>query len=125
MKTLEYYLKLNYKMEIIPDVDEGGFVVSFPELPGCFSSGETVEKAIANANDAKKSWLQAAIEDEIDINLPNNLANYSGRFELILPRSLHRSLAEHSKKEGLSMNQYCLYLLTKGDAALTHNFSLI
>ncbi|WP_261797457.1 type II toxin-antitoxin system HicB family antitoxin [Dielma fastidiosa] len=36
-----------------------------------------------------------------------------------IPRSLHKSLAEHSKKEGISMNQYCLYLLTKNDAFFT------
>jgi len=33
-----------------------------------------------------------------------------------LPRSLHRLLAEHSKREGISMNQYCVYLLSRNDA---------
>jgi predicted HicB family RNase H-like nuclease len=44
------------------------------------------------------------------------LEDYSGQFKLRTPRSLHRSLAEHSKKEGISMNQYCVYLLSKNDA---------
>ena len=39
MKSIEEYMSLPYKMEIEPDSDEGGFVVSFPELPGCISSG--------------------------------------------------------------------------------------
>ena len=34
MKTLNDYMKMNYRMEIVEDADEGGFVVSFPELPG-------------------------------------------------------------------------------------------
>ena len=42
-------------MEIIEDTDEGGFVVYFPELPGCITCGETVESALANALDAKKA----------------------------------------------------------------------
>ncbi|MCI5588370.1 MAG: type II toxin-antitoxin system HicB family antitoxin, partial [Lachnospiraceae bacterium] len=42
--------------------------------------------------------------------------DYSGQFKLRIPRSLHRSLVEHSKKEGISMNQYCVYLLSKNDA---------
>ena len=42
--------------------------------------------------------------------------DYSGQFKLRIPKSLHKSLAEHSKAEGISMNQYCLYLLTKNDA---------
>ena len=35
MKTLNDYFTMNYRMEIVEDKDEGGFVVSFPELPGC------------------------------------------------------------------------------------------
>ena len=89
MKTLNDYFAMNYRMEIVEDKDEGGFVVSFPELPGCITCGETVESAVANALDAKK---------------------------LRIPRSLHRSLAEHSKREGISMNQYCVYLLSRNDA---------
>lgn len=54
MKTLNDYMKMNYRMEIVEDADEGGFVVSFPELPGCLTCGETVETAIKNAVDAKK-----------------------------------------------------------------------
>ncbi len=117
MKTQNDYLKMNYRMEIIEDKDEGGFVVSFPELPGCITSGETIESAIKNALDAKKAWLEAAIEDGIEIHEPDSLEDYSGQFKLRIPRSLHRSLAEHSKREGISMNQYCVYLLSKNDAA--------
>ena len=29
--------------------------------------------------------------------------------KLRIPKSLHKSLSEHSKAEGISMNQYCLY----------------
>ena len=116
MKTLNDYMKMNYRMEIVEDADEGGFVVSFPELPGCLTCGETVETAIKNAVDAKKVWCEAAIEEEIEIHEPDSLEEYSGQFKLRMPRSLHRSLVEHSKREGISMNQYCVYLLSKNDA---------
>ncbi len=42
--------------------------------------------------------------------------DYSGQFKLRIPRSLHRSLAEHSQRQGISMNQYCVYLLSRNDA---------
>ncbi|MCI5603272.1 MAG: type II toxin-antitoxin system HicB family antitoxin [Lachnospiraceae bacterium] len=116
MKTLNDYMEMNYKIEIVEDKDEGGFVVSFPELPGCITCGESIETAIANAMDAKKEWLKAAIEDGIEIHEPDSLEEYSGQFKLRIPRSLHRSLAEHSRREGISMNQYCVYLLSKNDA---------
>ena len=70
MKTIEDYLSLNYTMEVIKDPDEGGFVVSFPKLPGCITCGQTLENALANALDAKKAWLEAALEDGLVIQEP-------------------------------------------------------
>ena len=116
MKTIDEYMKLPYRVELIPDNEEGGFVASFPDLPGCLSTGETAEEACRNAEDAKKEWIAAAIEEGIDIPEPDSLENYSGQFKLRLPRSLHRQLALQSKREGVSMNQYCVYLLTKNNA---------
>ena len=116
MKTLNDYLAMAYRMEIVKDNDEGGFVASYPDLPGCITCGETAEEAVKNAQDAKKAWLEAALEENITIPEPESLEAYSGQFKLRLPRSLHRALAEHSQREGISMNQYCVYLLAKNDA---------
>ncbi len=118
MKTLNEYLALPYRMEITEDRDEGGYVISFPELPGCVTCGETIESAVANAEDAKRAWLSAALEEGIAIHEPDALKNYSGQFKLRIPKSLHRSLAEHAESEGISLNQYCVYLLSKNDGAL-------
>ena len=113
MKTLEEYMKLPYKLEIIPDTEESGYIASYPELPGCITCGETIASAVANAEDAKKEWLLAAIEENIEIAEPESADSYSGQFKLRLPKTLHKTLAEDSKKEGVSMNQYCVYLLAK------------
>ena len=116
MRTIEDYMAMPYRMEIVEDSDEGGFVASYPDLPGCISCGETVEAVAANAQDAKRAWLEAAMEDGIAIREPDSLDDYSGQFKLRIPKSLHRSLAEHSQREGISMNQYCVYLLSRNDA---------
>ncbi len=65
MKTLNDYMEMSYRMEIIEDKEDGSFVVSYPDLPGCITCGETVESAVANARDAKKAWLEAALEDGV------------------------------------------------------------
>lgn len=62
---------------------------------------------------AKKAWLLAAIEEHIEIAEPKSVDSYSGQFKLRIPKSLHKTLVEDSKKEGVSMNQYCVYLLAK------------
>lgn len=115
MKVLNDYMAMPYRMEIVEDRDEGGFVISYPDLPGCITCGETIELAVANAVDAKKAWFEAALEEGIEIHEPDSLDKYSGQFKLRIPRSLHRRLAEHSQKEEISMNQYCVYLLSRND----------
>ncbi len=119
MKSVKEYMEMPYRMEIIEDKDEGGYVVSFPDLPGCITCGETIENAVKNAEEAKRIWIEAAIEDGVEILEPDSLQDYSGQFKLRLPKSLHRSLALRSRREGVSMNQYCVYLLSKNDAVHT------
>lgn len=58
MNTLNDYMDMSYRMEIIEDKNEGGFVVNFSDLPGCITCGETIESALANALDAKKLVLK-------------------------------------------------------------------
>lgn len=67
MKTLNEYMAMANRMEIVEDKDEGGFVVSYPDLPGCITCGETIESAVSNALDAKKVWIEAAMKDGIAI----------------------------------------------------------
>ena len=117
MKTIDYYLKLPYKLEIVPDIDEGGFVARYPELPGCITVGDTLEAVVKNLNDAKIEWITAALEDGNTIPEPSTYDDYSGQFKLRLPKSLHKLLAAQSKEEGVSMNQYCVYLLSMNNAS--------
>ena len=79
MKTLSDYMKMNYRMEIMEDREEGGYAVSFPDLPGCITCGETMETALSNAEDAKEAWLEAAIEDGIKIPETDDLKDDSER----------------------------------------------
>lgn len=120
MRTVDDYMALPYRMEIVEDKQEGGFVVSFPDLPGCITCGDTIEEAVANAADAKRAWIACALEDGIAINEPEQKKAFSGQFKLRLPQSLHRALAENAKREGISLNQYCVYLLARNDALFNH-----
>ena len=72
MKTLNEYLALPYRMEIVEDREEGGYVVSYPDLPGCLTCGETIESAVENARDAKRVWLEAALEEGVSIPKPDS-----------------------------------------------------
>lgn len=111
-KDIQYYLSLPYRVTLYPS-DEGGYAVEIPELPGCISQGETVEDAINMIQDAKICWLESALEDGIEIPEPAP-QEYSGKLNIRIPKSLHRTLAEKAKEEGTSLNQLIVYHLSRG-----------
>ena len=111
-RDMEYYLSKLYKIEICP-ASEGDFVVSVPDLPGCISQGGTIEEALKMVEDAKKAWLETALEEGIEIPEPTPAENaYSGKFNLRIPRSLHRDLARRADEEKVSLNTLATYLLS-------------
>ncbi len=61
-KTHEYYLGLPYTIEIIPDVEDGGYVARVKELRGCITQAETWEELNAMIEEAKTGWLEVALE---------------------------------------------------------------
>ena len=104
-KTLEYYMALPYTIQLTPDT-EGGWFVAVRELPGCMSQGDTPEEAIEMIRDAMEGWLSVALEDKMSIPEPRNLDEYSGKFVVRVPRSLHRDLVLNAEQEDVSLNQY-------------------
>lgn len=112
LAQVELYMKKKYRFEIVEDEAEGGFIISYPDLVGCISFGDTIDEAVKNGEDAKKEWFYATLESGASIPEPFSADEYSGQFRLRVPKSLHKHLAERSKQEGISMNQYCIYLLS-------------
>jgi len=107
-KTVEDYLKLPYHIEIIREADEEnpGWVARVIELPGCITQGDTFEELGEMIDDAMRGWIGVALEDGIPVPEPAPDEDYSGKFVVRLPRSLHRQLAETAEREGVSLNQF-------------------
>jgi len=113
-KPLEYYLKADYPFTVRPDNNDGGYIIGFPDLQYCVGTGDTINAAIADAMIVKEEWLKAAYEDGIAIPEPANAEEYSGRVSLRIPKSLHKSVAEVARKEGVSINQLISHLISLG-----------
>lgn len=107
-KRLEYYMKLRYTTQIteIAAEDGGGYLVEIPLLKGCMSDGETVAEALDNIREAKLEWFTYMLENDLPIPEPVDVSKYSGKFVVRIPKSLHKTISEQSKIEGLSLNQY-------------------
>ncbi|MGQ9824819.1 MAG: type II toxin-antitoxin system HicB family antitoxin [Desulfotomaculales bacterium] len=110
-KSVEYYLGLPYRTVIYPS-PEGGYAVEIPDLPGCVSQGETLQEALAMIEDAKLCWIADALEKGEEVPEPLD-ESYSGRILVRTPKSLHRALAEKAREEGVSLNQYIVYQLSR------------
>lgn len=110
-KDLNYYLSLPYRIIIEPDAN-GEITVYIPDLPGCISQGDSLEDAYGMIEDAKKAWIETALEDGALIPEPVN-DEFSGKFVVRVPKSLHKILSEQAKQEGISLNQYINYKLSK------------
>jgi len=113
-KTLEEYLDLPYTIELVHDHDDDerrGWFAQVKELPGCMSQGASIDEAAQNLRDAMAGWISVAIEDGVSIPEPRDLASFSGRLLLRIPRGLHAELSRQAEDEGISLNQYIATLL--------------
>ena len=82
-KPLEYFLQLEYLLNIIADPD-GGYVVLFPDLPGCITQGDTLEEAVYMAEDARIGWIETEYErSNGDIPMPSYPVEYSSKLSIV------------------------------------------
>lgn len=109
-------IDLKYPVNIrhLNEKEGGGYLVEFPDLPGCIADGDTIEEALEAAKDAMQSWILTAKEFEDDIPNPEQLTQFSGQWRIRVPKSLHAALAKRAKCEGVSLNTLAVVLLTEG-----------
>jgi len=91
-----------FEIRALTGEEGGGFLITFPDLPGCMSDGETIAEAIINGAEAETAWLQAA--EKWGDPIPKAGEGQSGKFVQRLPKSLHARLAARARQEGVSMN---------------------
>lgn len=52
---------MRFSVVLVPDPEDGGYVVTVPALLGCVSEGDTVEEALVNVRDAISLFLESAV----------------------------------------------------------------
>lgn len=113
-KDLNYYLSLPYTIRLMPDPEDGGYVAMIEELSGCMSQGDTYQEAMDMIEDAKKGWLAISLEDNLRIPEPKIMSDdYSGKFLVRMPKSLHRFLSTNAEQSSVSLNQFVVDALEK------------
>ncbi|WP_240967920.1 type II toxin-antitoxin system HicB family antitoxin [Paenibacillus aquistagni] len=108
-------MSLPYTIQIRPVKDESGkyYYASVAELDGCQSHGDTVQEAYAMIQEAMAGYIEVKLEHGDIIPEPAVTDDFSGKFNVRIPKTLHRQLAENAEREGVSLNQYVLYKLSR------------
>ena len=109
------YIKLPYTRIIQEINDESGhyFYGRIMELDGCQSTGDTLDELYNNLNEALEGYIETKLENNLEIPRPANQEDYSGKFMVRIPKSLHMRLELEAEREGVSLDQYALYKLTR------------
>ncbi len=108
-------LELPYPFSIRPlTVEEGGgYLIEFPDLPGCMADGETIEEAVREGKDALRSWIETM--RDLRGEIPPSPAEAHGSVDdqalVRVPRPLHRLLAKRARTQGVSPDALATTLL--------------
>ena len=79
----------------------GGYLVEYPDIPGCMSDGETIAEAIANGREALRDCLDVFRESGRKAPKPSVEA---AQWRQRLPRTLYARLTRQAQREGVSIN---------------------
>jgi antitoxin HicB len=77
---------MKFPVTLTPDEADGGFVVTFHDIPEAITQGETVEEALAMAHEALETAMEFYFEDKRAVPAPSKLKR--GQHVVELPVSL-------------------------------------
>jgi len=108
-----------YIITPLSEEDGGGYMITFPDLPGCMSDGETQKEAIKNGRDAFSVWISSRVDAGRNVPPPEwqpeaTPEDASGKFIQRVPKTIHARLVRRAKAEGVSLNSLVLSFIAEG-----------
>jgi len=125
---------MRYPILIETGSDDTAFGVVVPDLPGCFSAGDTLDEALDAAKEAASAWIDAALDSGTPIPPASSLdavrqrPEYPGwtvgiidldevlyddtieRVNITLPRRVLRRLDDLARAKGQSRGAFISHL---------------
>jgi predicted RNase H-like HicB family nuclease len=127
---------MRYPIAIEPATETAAFGVVVPDLPGCFSAGDTLDEAVTGAEEAAAAWIDATLDAGEAIPAPSSLEamrqnpDYTGwtfgiitldpallddtieRVNITLPRRVLRRLDAQARSAGETRSGYIAHRIT-------------
>lgn len=92
----------------------GGYLVEYPDLPGCMSDGVTIDEAVRNGREALRDCLDVFKESGRRIPKPSIAA---AQWRQRLPRTLYSKLTKQAENEGVSINSLVTAMIAEAIGA--------
>jgi antitoxin HicB len=106
----------NYQFTVRPlsKAEGGGYLVEYPEIPGCMSDGESIEEAILNGREALLDYLAVLKESGVKPPKPDPAP---AQWRQRLPRTLYAKLTKQAESEGVSINSFVTAIIAEAIGA--------
>lgn len=88
----------------------GGYLVEYPDIPGCMSDGETIAEAIVNGREALRDCVAVFQESGRKVPKPGIEA---AQWRQRLPRTLYSKLTVQAENEGVSINSFVTAIIAE------------
>ena len=103
----------NYERKVFYSKEDNGWIAVAPELPGCSACGKNPETALKELEKAVKLWIKTAKDKKWPVPKPASSREPGGKVLLRLPKELHHEYITLASEEGISLNQFMLYVLAR------------
>ena len=110
-KNLDQY---QFTVRPLSREEGGGYLVEYPDIPGCMSDGETIEEAIMNGREALLDSMEVFKESGRKIPQPTIEA---AQWRQRLPRTLYSKLTKQAENEGVSINSLVTAIIAEAIGA--------
>ena len=94
--------------------EDGSWTALVPELPGCVAVGDSPNEAVEDLPQVIDLWIATARERGLPVPAPRREETANGRVLVRLPRTVHAKLLRAAREEGVTLNAYCVSVLSAG-----------
>ena len=98
----------------------GGYLVEYPDIPGCMSDGETIDEAIANGREALRDCMD--VFRESGRKIPNAIIE-AAQWRQRVPRTLYSKLTKQAENEGVSINSFVTAIIAEARSEQSKRFN--
>lgn len=106
---------------LTPDLTDGGYIVTFPDLPEAITQGDTIEECLTEAKDCLEEAIALRIDDQLEIPEPS-LIESEYKVNLSLPMTLKAILYLTIKESGITYQELA-YKIKIDETEITNNLN--